>query len=423
MFGVDLSFHKGKPKWDYINDLDFAILAVTRQYNIEDESFNYNFKGCKKKGIKIGLYKYSYAMSSYESKQEAKTLLKILKNRKIDLPIFLDLEYEMQKALTKSKLMAIIRAFEKQIVKAGYEFGIYCDLHWYNNYIPEEAKEKYPFWIASVPYEEDDDGSIQYRLKPFIESKLVCWQYSHNGRLPLQGNESIDLDEYYLEATQEEGVTAQEILAIAKGYLGTYQGDSKHHEIIDTYNAQNNLPNGYRVTYYDSWCDTFVSTIFLKANAVDLIGGTECGVERHVQIFKKKGIWEEDGTITPEPGDIIVYNWDDNTQPNDGFADHIGFVYEVNGNNIVTLEGNASSQVKFCNVKVGSGNIRGYAKPRYDKASTKDLKPIPEISLEEIANEVLDGKWGNGLQRKNALTAAGWDYDEVQRKVNDILNE
>ena len=39
-------------------------------------------------------------------------------------------------------------------------------------------------------------------------------------------------------------------------------------------------------------------------------------------------------------------------------------------------------------------------------------------SNEEIAQEVLDGKWGNGTDRKNRLEAAGYDYDTIQGIVN-----
>lgn len=42
-------------------------------------------------------------------------------------------------------------------------------------------------------------------------------------------------------------------------------------------------------------------------------------------------------------------------------------------------------------------------------------------SNEEIANEVLEGKWGNGEDRKNRLTAAGYDYNTIQGIVNDKL--
>lgn len=46
----------------------------------------------------------------------------------------------------------------------------------------------------------------------------------------------------------------------------------------------------------------------------------------------------------------------------------------------------------------------------------------PTKSIEELANEVIAGKWGNGQERKDKLTQAGYDYDAVQSKVNEILN-
>ena len=42
-------------------------------------------------------------------------------------------------------------------------------------------------------------------------------------------------------------------------------------------------------------------------------------------------------------------------------------------------------------------------------------------SITEIALEVISGDWGNGTERKEKLTAAGYDYDEVQAKVNELL--
>ena len=45
----------------------------------------------------------------------------------------------------------------------------------------------------------------------------------------------------------------------------------------------------------------------------------------------------------------------------------------------------------------------------------------PTKSITEVAKEVLAGKWGNGTDRKNKLTAAGYDYTAVQREVNRLL--
>lgn len=42
-------------------------------------------------------------------------------------------------------------------------------------------------------------------------------------------------------------------------------------------------------------------------------------------------------------------------------------------------------------------------------------------SVEEVAKEVVRGKWGNGIERKNKLEAAGYDYNAVQREVTRLM--
>lgn len=42
-------------------------------------------------------------------------------------------------------------------------------------------------------------------------------------------------------------------------------------------------------------------------------------------------------------------------------------------------------------------------------------------TVDEIANEVIRGEWGNGAERKEKLIEAGYDYSEVQRKVNQMI--
>ena len=44
-------------------------------------------------------------------------------------------------------------------------------------------------------------------------------------------------------------------------------------------------------------------------------------------------------------------------------------------------------------------------------------------AADAVAREVIQGKWGNGTERKNRLIAAGYDWKEVQRKVNEILKK
>lgn len=41
-------------------------------------------------------------------------------------------------------------------------------------------------------------------------------------------------------------------------------------------------------------------------------------------------------------------------------------------------------------------------------------------SVTEVAKEVIQGKWGNNPERKKKLEAAGYDYNAVQKKVNEL---
>ncbi len=57
------------------------------------------------------------------------------------------------------------------------------------------------------------------------------------------------------------------------------------------------------------------------------------------------------------------------------------------------------------------------------KPATFTVKPAPAgKSVEELAKEVIQGKWGNGADRKAALEKEGFDYDKVQAKVNELLS-
>ena len=172
------------------------------------------------------------------------------------------------------------------------------------------------------------------------------------------------------------GRTAQDYLNVMRSWIGWSEGNGKYRQIIDLYNSHKPLARGYAVQYSDQWCDTTVSAAAIKVGMVDLIG-TECGCEEHVKIFKQKGIWIEDGTITPKPGYIILYNWDKASQPNDGYADHIGVVETVSGGMITLIEGNRNDAVSRRYIPVGWGYIRGYAAPRYEGETTEPA-PVPE---------------------------------------------
>ena len=193
------------------------------------------------------------------------------------------------------------------------------------------------------------------------------------------------IEQYQLMKYDENasGRSAQDVLNVMCSWIGYSEANGKFRQIIDLYNSHQPLARGYAVQYTDEWCDTAVSAAAIQAGCVDLIG-TECGCENHIEIFKEKGIWIEDGTIVPLPGDIILYNWDCQVQPNDGYSDHIGYVESVSGQMITVMEGNYN---------------------------------------EEVAGEVIQGKYANGEERRKKLCDMGYDPDAVQREVNRQLSQ
>ncbi|GAA0355509.1 hypothetical protein GCM10008932_05660 [Alkalibacterium iburiense] len=200
----------------------------------------------------------------------------------------------------------------------------------------------------------------------------------------------------------------QSILNHAKSYLGTTQGDSKHKDIIDKYNAVTPFPVGYKAKLTDEWCAIFL-TVIGDLSGASTYFGRECGVQRFIRIFKNKGIWL--GLVKPQPGDIIVFDWQ-----KDGWGDHIGFVEEVKGNQVTTIEGNTSKSVARRTYAYNNWRVAGYARPNYPSTTNGNKK-----SINDIAREVINQKWGNGSERIRKLTEAGYNARLVQKEVNRMI--
>lgn len=73
------------------------------------------------------------------------------------------------------------------------------------------------------------------------------------------------------------------------------------------------------------------------------------------------------------------------------------------------------------NVSIGGKRFDGNKLIRDFATSSQNGSTTPKKSNEELANEVIAGKWGNGQDRKNRLTNAGYNYQAVQNIVNQKL--
>ena len=241
---------------------------------------------------------------------------------------------------------------------------------------PEGVKEVYlPTWssengqddIKWYTAERQADGTYRKRVyardHKNSQGEYNVHLYYLNNRNQLQGagGEKTTVS---IKHPQSPSSQRDRVLAAAAAMVGVKGGSAEHHRLVNDYNSVRPLPVGYAVKNSDDWCDIFTTVIFQREGLSDLIG-RECGVERHIHIFKRLGIWNEDGNSTPKAGDIITFNWDQNSQQNDGWADHIGIVEKVENGIIHTIEGNSNDEVKRNTYRIGHGNIRGFASPRY----------------------------------------------------------
>ena len=84
-------------------------------------------------------------------------------------------------------------------------------------------------------------------------------------------------------------------------------------------------------------------------------------------------------------------------------------------------DGNLTMHCMFANTECPGAYLKSKFKYIADEVNKKLSPSITKKSVETIAKEVLVGKWGNGLTRKTALEKAGYNYSEVQKKVEELI--
>ena len=212
------------------------------------------------------------------------------------------------------------------------------------------------------------------------------------------------------------------VVDVIRGWLGWSEANGKFRSIIDLYNTQRPLPRGYAVQYDDEWCATCVTAAGIQAGLHDIILG-ECGCGKMIELYRAAGRWEENDAYRPEPGDIIMYDWQDTGKgDNTGGADHVGIVEKVVGNTITIIEGNKGEAVARRTLAVNGRDIRGYCLPDYaSKAEedsevsyeqwkeymTKYQKELQDNDCGEWSREAREWAISEGLFAGNGTTADG----------------
>ena len=177
-----------------------------------------------------------------------------------------------------------------------------------------------------------------------------------------------------------EDAIRQKVVATAVELLGIREKTIEHKErIVDVYNSQSKLPRGYRLREDDAWCAAFITVLGILLGISDVIL-PECGCGPMIELYRKQGRWEETDSYIPDPGDVVMFDWDAKSGECLGAPDHVGLVEWVKGNRIGVIEGNYDNQVKRREICVEWVKIRGFCLPDYD-------------SLVQGFSDVPDGAW------------------------------
>ena len=230
------------------------------------------------------------------------------------------------------------------------------------------------------------------------------------------------------------GYTASKIVEIAKGEIGYKEKASNANLDNKTANAGSNNWTKYArdlaaAGYYNgnkngyAWCDVFNDWCAKAAQEVICQSGPYgAGCGNSMQYYKNAGRFDKN----PKIGDQIFFRYSGTTG-----ADHTGIVVAVDSKWVTTVEGNSGNCVQQRRYDRKDSTILGYGHPKYAAEQTvkpaaqptkPSAQPSSKKSIDEIAREVISGKWGNGAERMNKLTNAGYNYADVQARVNIILS-
>lgn len=154
-----------------------------------------------------------------------------------------------------------------------------------------------------------------------------------------------------------------------------------------------------------------------------------CNAENFIE--RAKNTYGLEISSVPTLGGIMV--WQKGTLSGNDGAGHVAVVEKIiDSNTIYTSEsgygGSAfwNSTRRNTNGRWGLGSaytFRGcIVNPAIGKVVAPTPTPSAKKSVDEVAKEVIRGEWGNGDERYNRLTNSGYNYNEVQAKVNELLN-
>lgn len=222
--GVDISYHNDTVDFKKVKKagVDFVILRVGyRGYGSSgsinaDKNFTTYIKDAQSAGLPVGVYFYSQAITTTESRAEANYVLRKIKSYDIQLPIVFDYEFaEVSKGrldsawksgkLNKTKMTAIAMEFCKAVENAGYDAMVYANKSFFTDQLDHtKIEKKYGIWLAH--YTTNTNYSGNYDI----------WQFSSTGKI---SGVSGDVDCNFMYTFKQDKLEVEDIAA--KAYTGS----------------------------------------------------------------------------------------------------------------------------------------------------------------------------------------------------------
>ncbi|MFI3307246.1 MAG: GH25 family lysozyme [Mycoplasmatota bacterium] len=175
--GIDVSVWQGEIDFSKVKEagVEFVIFRIGYGHNyngdiILDSTFEYNLKNAKEAGLEVGIYFFSYSITSKSAIEQASWVIEQLDGVELDLPIVYDWEtwsgfnnYEM----SFYNLNQMASSFLEEIIDNGYDAMLYSSAYYLNNIWDID----YPTWLAHYTSETDYDG--QYYIWQQTDKGIV----------------------------------------------------------------------------------------------------------------------------------------------------------------------------------------------------------------------------------------------------------
>ena len=196
---MDVSRYQGVIDWDAVKasgKVDGVMLktvSTNRKLSNRadglyiDPQFERNYAECKRLGLPVGVYYYTYAVSRAGADAELALLRQALTGKVLDLPVVVDVEDNKLHSLGKQALTDLV-AYELGEIQS---WGVYAMLYTYLSfaasrlYMGGAALKPYDVWLAA--YRKD---------KPAAAYPYGMWQYTDKGSVPGVGT-GVDLSLAY----------------------------------------------------------------------------------------------------------------------------------------------------------------------------------------------------------------------------------